>query len=91
MALPDGFPDHAHRGFITMTYLLPSSPGALSHEDFLGRKHWATSMPFMAEDNPAKDASAGNAGILQPGDAQWMTCGRGILHSEARTATKSIL
>lgn len=59
VALPDGFPDHAHRGFITMTYLLPSSPGALSHEDFLG-----------------------NAGILQPGDAQWMTCGRGILHSE---------
>ncbi|CAE7222776.1 PIR [Symbiodinium natans] len=59
VALPDGFPDHAHRGFITLTYLLPSSPGGLTHEDFLG-----------------------NAGTLHPGDAQWMTCGRGILHSE---------
>ena len=59
MALPDGFPDHAHRGFSTLTYLLPDSPGALSHEDFLG-----------------------NSGTLRPGDAQWMTCGRGILHSE---------
>ena len=36
VALPDGFPDHAHRGFVTLTYLLPSSPGDLSHEDFLG-------------------------------------------------------
>ena len=36
VALPDGFPDHAHRGFVTLTYLLPSSPGGLSHEDFLG-------------------------------------------------------
>ena len=36
VALPDGFPDHAHRGFLTLTYLLPSSPGDLSHEDFLG-------------------------------------------------------
>ena len=36
MALPDGFPDHAHRGFVTLTYLLPDSPGDLSHEDFLG-------------------------------------------------------
>eukprot|EP00434_Breviolum_minutum_P031090 symbB.v1.2.027497.t4/scaffold2828.1/size70857/2 len=59
VALPDGFPDHAHRGFVTLTYLLPDSPGDLSHEDFLG-----------------------NVGILKPGDAQWMTCGRGIVHSE---------
>ena len=40
MALPDGFPDHAHRGFVTLTYLLPDSPGDLSHEDFLGPKSW---------------------------------------------------
>lgn len=59
VALPDGFPDHAHRGFVTLTYLLPSSPGDLSHEDFLG-----------------------NVGTLGPGDAQWMRCGRGIVHSE---------
>ncbi|CAJ1433324.1 unnamed protein product [Effrenium voratum] len=59
VALPDGFPDHAHRGFSTLTYLLPTSPGSLTHEDFLG-----------------------NAGTLRPGDAQWMTCGRGVLHSE---------
>jgi len=57
--LPAGFPDHPHRGFETVTYMLPSSPGAMTHED-----------------------SCGNAGTLRPGDLQWMTAARGILHSE---------
>ena len=26
--------------------------------------------------------SVGNAGRLEPGDVQWMTAGRGIVHSE---------
>ena len=26
--------------------------------------------------------SAGNSGDLNPGDVQWMTAGRGIIHSE---------
>jgi len=51
-----GFPDHPHRGFETVTYLLE---GQFVHEDFTGRK--------------------GNMG---PGDLQWMTAGRGIVHSE---------
>lgn len=57
--LPAGFPDHPHRGFETVTYMLPTSPGTMTHED-----------------------SAGNAGTLRPGDLQWMTAARGILHSE---------
>lgn len=51
-----GFPDHPHRGFDTVTYMLA------------GRmRHW---------DNQ------GNTGILMPGGAQWMTAGRGVVHSE---------
>jgi len=54
--LPNGFPDHAHRGFETVTYVLS---GCLRHEDFCGHE-----------------------GILSAGDVQWMTAGRGIVHSE---------
>ncbi len=51
-----GAPDHPHRGFETVTYMIQ---GAMKHED-----------------------SAGNKGDLNPGDVQWMTAGRGIIHSE---------
>ncbi len=33
--LPAGFPDHPHRGFATLTYLLS---GGICHEDFKGHK-----------------------------------------------------
>lgn len=51
-----GAPDHPHRGFETVTYLLD---GCMVHAD-----------------------SAGNSGTLRPGDVQWMTAGRGVIHSE---------
>lgn len=51
-----GFPDHPHRGFETVTYMVH---GAMEHRD-----------------------SVGNQGRLGPGAAQWMTAGRGIVHSE---------
>ncbi|KAJ6667561.1 hypothetical protein lerEdw1_016682 [Lerista edwardsae] len=54
---PAGFPDHPHRGFETVTYLLEG--GSMAHEDFCG-----------------------HTGRLNPGDLQWMTAGRGILHAE---------
>jgi len=54
--LPGGFPDHPHRGFQTVTYMLE---GQIHHQDF-------------------KD----NKGSLGPGDLQWMTAGKGILHAE---------
>ncbi|KAI0515926.1 hypothetical protein KFK09_008597 [Dendrobium nobile] len=56
VATPAGFPDHPHRGFETVTYMLE---GAIKHEDF-----------------------EGHVGILRTGDLQWMTAGRGIVHSE---------
>ena len=55
-----GAPDHPHRGFETVTYLLD---GEFEHED-----------------------SAGNRGKLAPGDIQWMTAGRGVIHSEMPSA-----
>jgi len=51
-----GFPDHPHRGFETVTYVLE---GEILHEDFLG-----------------------HSGTLNTGDAQWMSAGKGIIHSE---------
>ena len=51
-----GFPDHPHRGFETVTYMLA---GRMRHGD-----------------------NQGNSGLLGPGSVQWMTAGRGIVHSE---------
>lgn len=51
-----GIPDHPHRGFETVTYILE---GHFEHRD-----------------------STGNAGVMNPGDVQWMTAGSGIIHSE---------
>ncbi len=51
-----GFPDHPHRGFETVTYMLQ---GRMRHRD-----------------------SVGNNGLLVPGSVQWMTAGRGVIHSE---------
>ena len=51
-----GFPDHPHRGFETVTYMLE---GRMRHRD-----------------------NRGNEGLLVPGSVQWMTAGRGLVHSE---------
>jgi redox-sensitive bicupin YhaK (pirin superfamily) len=51
-----GFPDHPHRGFETITYMLF---GRMRHRD-----------------------SAGHEGLLENGGVQWMTAGRGVIHSE---------
>ena len=51
-----GFPDHPHRGFETVTYMLE---GRMRHRD-----------------------NHGHEGVLVPGAVQWMTAGRGIIHSE---------
>jgi redox-sensitive bicupin YhaK (pirin superfamily) len=54
-----GTPEHPHRGFETVTYLLE---GQMEHRDSLG-----------------------NRGTLGPGDTQWMTAGRGVIHQEGPT------
>jgi len=51
-----GFPNHPHRGFETVTYMIE---GYMRHTD-----------------------STGTEGLLRPGSVQWMTAGRGIVHSE---------
>jgi redox-sensitive bicupin YhaK (pirin superfamily) len=51
-----GFPDHPHRGFETVTYMLD---GRMRHRD-----------------------NHGTEGVLVPGSVQWMTAGRGLVHSE---------
>jgi redox-sensitive bicupin YhaK (pirin superfamily) len=51
-----GFPEHPHRGFETVTYMLT---GRMRHRD-----------------------SGGNEGLITNGGVQWMTAGRGVIHSE---------
>ncbi|WP_018150751.1 pirin family protein [Leeia oryzae] len=51
-----GFPNHPHRGFETISYMIA---GRMLHRD-----------------------SAGHEGLLESGGVQWMTAGRGIIHSE---------
>lgn len=51
-----GFPNHPHRGFETVTYMIA---GQMRHRD-----------------------SFGNEGLLRNGGVQWMTAGKGVIHSE---------
>jgi len=53
---PAGFPEHPHRGFETVTYMLD---GKFTHKD-----------------------NKGHQGTISPGEVQWMTAGKGIVHSE---------
>jgi redox-sensitive bicupin YhaK (pirin superfamily) len=60
-----GFPDHPHRGFETVTYMLT---GRMRHRD-----------------------SAGNEGLLASGGVQWMTAGRGVIHSEMPEQSEGLM
>ena len=60
-----GFPDHPHRGFETVTYMLS---GRMRHRD-----------------------SAGHEGLLENGGVQWMTAGRGVIHSEIPEQEKGVM
>ena len=51
-----GFPEHPHRGFETISYMLT---GRMRHKD-----------------------NAGGEGLITNGGVQWMTAGRGVVHSE---------
>ncbi|GGE89490.1 pirin family protein [Massilia psychrophila] len=51
-----GFPEHPHRGFETVSYMIA---GRMRHKD-----------------------SAGHEGLITDGGVQWMTAGRGVVHSE---------
>jgi redox-sensitive bicupin YhaK (pirin superfamily) len=60
-----GFPEHPHRGFETITYMLA---GSMRHRD-----------------------SAGNEGLVTDGGVQWMTAGRGVIHSEMPEQTEGLM
>jgi quercetin 2,3-dioxygenase len=60
-----GFPDHPHRGFETVTYMLS---GCMRHRD-----------------------SAGHEGLLENGGVQWMTAGRGVIHSEIPEQVEGVM
>ncbi len=59
-----GFPDHPHRGFETVTYMMS---GEFTHRD-----------------------SKGHEGHLKAGSVQWMTAGKGLIHSEMPEQTDGL-
>ncbi|KAJ6401293.1 hypothetical protein OIU84_016663 [Salix udensis] len=89
---PAGFPDHPHRGFETVTYMMQ---GGITHQDFAGHKG-----TIHTGDVQVKDFRRGNESgqhfrfssslfrlilsffFLFSFTVQWMTAGRGIIHSE---------
>ena len=60
-----GFPEHPHRGFETITYMLH---GKMRHRD-----------------------SFGNEGVITDGGVQWMTAGRGVIHSEMPEQNEGVM
>ncbi|MEE8335982.1 MAG: pirin family protein [Candidatus Neomarinimicrobiota bacterium] len=60
-----GFPNHPHRGFETVTYMIH---GLSRHQD-----------------------SMGYSGLLTQGSAQWMTAGKGVVHSEMPEPDQGLL
>ncbi|AWK86299.1 pirin family protein [Azospirillum thermophilum] len=60
-----GFPDHPHRGFETVTYMLA---GRMRHRD-----------------------NHGHEGVIETGGVQWMTAGRGLIHSEMPEQTEGLM
>ncbi len=60
-----GFPDHPHRGFETITYMIA---GRMRHRD-----------------------SVGHEGLLENGGVQWMTAGRGVIHSEIPQQAEGVM
>jgi redox-sensitive bicupin YhaK (pirin superfamily) len=60
-----GFPEHPHRGFETITYMLT---GKMRHRD-----------------------SFGNEGVITDGGVQWMTAGRGVIHSEMPEQNEGVM
>jgi len=63
VAKPAGFPKHPHRGFQTVSYLLPDSPGTITHADFCG--HMGT---LKAGDVQWMDSGRGILHSEIPGD-----------------------
>jgi redox-sensitive bicupin YhaK (pirin superfamily) len=60
-----GFPEHPHRGFETVTYMLN---GRIRHRD-----------------------NHGGEGVIEAGGIQWMTAGRGLVHSEMPEQTEGLM
>jgi redox-sensitive bicupin YhaK (pirin superfamily) len=69
-----GFHPHPHRGMSTLTYILPEHPD-----------------PNVKENGSVKHMDhKGNQGIIGPGDIQFMSAGKGIVHSEMPADEKAI-
>ncbi|PIL42562.1 hypothetical protein CR105_23405 [Massilia eurypsychrophila] len=60
-----GFPEHPHRGFETISYMIT---GSMRHKD-----------------------SAGHEGLITNGGVQWMTAGRGVIHSEMPEQSEGLM
>ncbi|XP_048572872.1 pirin-like protein isoform X1 [Triticum urartu] len=92
---PAGFPDDPHRGFETVTYMLDVSIFFFFHLVLcsidIARKVFAKMLSCLLAFLTMQGAFthrdfSGRKGSIRTGDVQWMTAGRGIVHSEMPTA-----
>ncbi|XP_025794534.1 pirin-like protein isoform X2 [Panicum hallii] len=87
---PAGFPDHPHRGFETVTYMLEVRPlysstlclpAAFCPRELFAQMS-ASALLVGLQGAFTHQDFAGHKGTIRTGDVQWMTAGRGIVHSE---------
>jgi quercetin 2,3-dioxygenase len=95
----DGFPvrnlfpsndlDRAVDPFLMLDYAGPRHFGSTDHPRGVGEHphRGFETVTIMYEGAVAHRDSAGNAGVIGPGDVQWMTAASGVVHEEMHEAT----
>jgi quercetin 2,3-dioxygenase len=73
-----GFPDHPHRKFCIYIYVFCRRNLNLNFHF----KGGFEAISYVIEGNFYHEDFKGNKGFLRAGDVQWLTIGRGIVHSE---------
>lgn len=95
-----GFPNHPHRGFETCSIMIS---GKMEHKDSHGNQvrckmpclhmvAWQTSVSNgPASASWLNEEGVSLQGVIMDGGVQWMTAGRGIVHSEMPKITQGDL
>ncbi|KAJ3592953.1 hypothetical protein NHX12_005291 [Muraenolepis orangiensis] len=87
LSKPAGFPDHPHRGFETGASLNPTR--VFTSTDAMEGP--LSEVTYVLEGCSAHEDFCGHSGRLSPGDLQWMTAGRGVVHAEMPVSEEPVV